>query len=75
MIIICIEATIGGSIDGDIMVTYSTGDLEFGPQSPPLTDQIASVLRRYPDGGQILKVCSPCAHVFYIIIIYTLIVI
>ena len=28
----------------------------FGAQSPPLTDQIASVLRRYPDGGQILKV-------------------
>ena len=31
-------------------------EVSFGPQSPPLTDQIASVLRRYPDGGQILKV-------------------
>ena len=33
--------------------------MTFGAQSPPLTEQIASILRRYPDGGQILKVrCS-----------------
>ena len=29
-----------------------------GPQAPPLTDEIAAILRRYPDGGQILKVVS-----------------
>ena len=30
--------------------------LNFGPESPPLTALIASILRRYPDGGQIMKV-------------------
>lgn len=39
-----------------------TEEIPFGPRSPPLTDQIASVLRRYPDGGQILKV-SWCVEV------------
>lgn len=28
-----------------------------GAQAPPLTEEIASILKRYPDGGQILKAC------------------
>ena len=39
------------------LVTLIPSDDSFGAQSPPLTEQIASILRRYPDGGQILKVC------------------
>ena len=30
---------------------------EVGALAPPLTKQISNILKRYPEGGQILKVC------------------
>ena len=35
-------------------------DEEVGAQAPPLTKQISNILHRYPEGGQILKVCCEC---------------
>ena len=32
-------------------------DDEVGVQALPLTKQISNILKRYPEGGQILKVC------------------
>ena len=44
----------------DLTVSQSFAEEEdstdFGAEAPPLTKQIESILRRYPDGGQILKV-------------------
>ena len=45
-----------GDLDGDI-VSDSESDGEVGAQAPPLTKQISNILNRYPEGGQILKVC------------------
>ena len=33
-------------------------DESVGAQAPPLTKQISNILNRYPEGGQILKVCK-----------------
>jgi hypothetical protein len=41
-------------------VLFLESDDEVGAQAPPLTEEIAGILRRYPDGGQILKVMSDC---------------
>lgn len=37
-------------------VAVESDDEGVGAQAPPLTEEIAGILRRYPDGGQILKV-------------------
>ena len=37
-------------------VESGSDDESVGAQAPPLTEEIAGILRRYPDGGQILKV-------------------
>ena len=36
----------------------SDSDGEVGASAPPLTKQISNILNRYPEGGQILKVCK-----------------
>ena len=41
-------------------VLFQTDDNGFGVQSPPLTKLISDTLRRYPEGGQILKVSGQC---------------
>lgn len=38
------------------MFAVESDDEAVGAQAPPLTEEIAGILRRYPDGGQILKV-------------------
>ena len=35
----------------------------FGQTTPPLVDFLKDILRRYPEGGQILKVGQGCMHV------------
>lgn len=34
----------------------------FGQTTPPLVDFLKDILRRYPEGGQILKVGQSCMH-------------
>jgi len=45
-------------------VGYSVRERNIGIQAPPLTKLVKSILQRYPEGGQILKVytCTVLLH-------------
>ena len=43
-------------------VQYTLTGISYGQRQPPLTVILKTILERYPDGGQILKVRSKLAE-------------